>query len=59
VLKKGQNIDFFNERIELCHLIIDNFVPQTEVESIRKAAVWDEEKRIFSRGEINKKAKAQ
>jgi kinesin family protein 3/17 len=55
----AQNIDFFNKRIELYQLIIDNFVPQTEVDGIKKVAVWDEEKKVYSRGEIDKRAKAQ
>jgi kinesin family protein 3/17 len=55
----AQNIAAINKRIELFTLIVDNFVPQGEVENLRKILVWDEERRIWKKPEPDKRALSQ
>jgi kinesin family protein 3/17 len=55
----AQNIQALNRRIELYQLIIDNFVPQAEAENLKKIAVWDEEKRVYRKQEVDKRTLAQ
>jgi hypothetical protein len=48
-----------NKRIELYQLIIDNFVPQAEADNLKRTAVWDEEKRVYRKPEVDKRTLAQ
>ncbi|OHT09104.1 Kinesin motor domain containing protein [Tritrichomonas foetus] len=52
----ASNIDYLNKQIELYQLIIDNFIPESEVESIRKNFVYNKEKNVWEKAELDKKA---
>ena len=50
------NVDYLNKQIELYQMIIDNFIPEAEVENIRRRFVFNEEKNIWEEAELDKKA---
>ncbi|OHT00990.1 hypothetical protein TRFO_32156 [Tritrichomonas foetus] len=51
----ASNIDFLNRQIELYTKIIDNFIPEKEVENIRNSFVYNESKNQWSKKEMDKR----
>ena len=55
----AQNLEFLNQQIELYQLIIDNFIPEKEVENIRNNFVFNESKNQWQKKEIDKRGLVQ
>jgi hypothetical protein len=51
----GIEIDSLNRQLELYSLILENFVPQSEVQRIRTSAVFDEEREQWDVPEADKR----
>lgn len=55
----AQNIESLNSQIELYSLIIENFVPVSEVENARNNTAWDEDRNRWVKKDVNKKSLVQ
>lgn len=55
----AQNVDMYNKQIELYQKIIDNFIPEKEVEEIRQRFEYNEAKGVWHKKDIDKKALVQ
>lgn len=51
----ASNIDYLSKQIELYQMIIENFMPESQVDTIRNSYVYNDKKGIWEKGEVDKK----
>ena len=55
----ADQIDSLNKQLEVYTLILENFIPQSEVQRIRSAAIYNEEEGKWEMPEVDKRARTK